>query len=57
MHATISSTSMLVPTIAIAYSHKIPGVIGEVLGNEYIIDIRDEFKHGSFNPRNKQNLG
>lgn len=31
---------MLVPTIGIAYSHKMHGIIGELLGQEkYIIDI------------------
>lgn len=41
MHATIASTSMLVPTVAIAYSHKMHGIIGEMLGQEkYIIDIK-----------------
>lgn len=40
MHATIAATSMLVPTVGIAYSHKMHGIIGEMLGlNEYIIDI------------------
>ena len=42
MHATIASTSMHVPTIAIAYSHKTHGIIGEMLGQEkLVIDIRD----------------
>ncbi|MCM1987578.1 polysaccharide pyruvyl transferase family protein [Methanococcoides seepicolus] len=42
MHATIASTSMLVPTVGIAYSHKMHGIIGEMLGQEkYIIDIND----------------
>jgi len=42
MHATIASTSMYVPTIAIAYSHKTFGVIGEMLGQEkYICDIKN----------------
>lgn len=40
MHATIASTSMLVPTIGIAYSHKMYGIIGKTLGQErYIVDI------------------
>lgn len=41
MHATIASTSMHVPTIGIAYSHKMYGIIGEMLGHEkYICDIK-----------------
>jgi len=40
MHATIASTSMYVPTIAIAYSHKTYGIIGKMLGQKkWIIDI------------------
>jgi len=42
MHATIASTSMLVPTVGIAYSHKMHGIIGEMLGQEkYILDIKE----------------
>ena len=42
MHATIASTSMYVPTIAIAYGHKTHGIIGEMLGQEkYVIDIKE----------------
>lgn len=42
MHATIASTSMFVPTVGIAYSHKMHGIIGEMIGLEnYIIDIED----------------
>ena len=42
MHATIASTSMGVPTVAIAYSHKTHGIIGEMLGyNEYVLDIKN----------------
>lgn len=42
MHATIASTSMMVPTIGIAYSHKIYGIIGEMLGQkEYILDVKE----------------
>lgn len=42
MHPTIASTSMYVPTIAIAYSHKTHGIIGEMLGyGKYVMDIRD----------------
>jgi len=42
MHATIASTSMFVPTVGIAYSHKMHGIIGEMLGLEdYIIDLED----------------
>ena len=42
MHATIASTSMLVPTVGIAYSHKMHGIIGEMLGLEdYIIEIEN----------------
>ena len=40
MHATIASTSMLVPTVGIAYSHKMHGIIGEMLGQEkYVLNI------------------
>ena len=42
MHATIASTSMLVPTVATAYSDKMHGIIGKMLGYEaYVLDIRD----------------
>ncbi|WP_410508125.1 polysaccharide pyruvyl transferase family protein [Methanosarcina hadiensis] len=42
MHSTIASTSMLVPTVGIAYSHKMYGVIGDMLGQgNYVIDIND----------------
>jgi len=42
MHATIASTSMLVPTVGIAYSHKMHGIIGKMLGQEkYILDVKD----------------
>lgn len=41
MHATIASTSMCVPTVAIAYSHKIHGIIGEMLAyKQYVLDIK-----------------
>jgi len=46
MHATISSISMHVPAVAIAYSHKTYGIIGEMLGyKEYVIDIRKGLKY------------
>lgn len=42
MHATIAATSMYVPTVGIAYSHKMYGIIGQMLKQEnYIIDIKD----------------
>jgi polysaccharide pyruvyl transferase WcaK-like protein len=42
MHATIASTSMLVPTVGIAYSHKMHGIIGKMLGQEkYVLDIKE----------------
>jgi colanic acid/amylovoran biosynthesis protein len=42
MHATIASTSMLVPTVAIAYSDKTHGIIGKMLGYEmHVLDIKD----------------
>lgn len=42
MHSTIASTSMLVPTVGIAYSHKMYGIIGKMLGQEeYILDIKE----------------
>jgi polysaccharide pyruvyl transferase WcaK-like protein len=41
MHSTIASTSMFVPTVGIAYSHKMYGIIGKMLGQDkYIIDIK-----------------
>lgn len=48
LHSTIASTSMLVPTVSIAYSHKVHGIIGKLLWQEkVIVDIRklsyDEF--------------
>lgn len=40
MHATIAATSSCIPTIGIAYSHKMHGIIGNTLKmEEYIIDI------------------
>jgi len=42
MHAVIAATSMSVPTLAIAYSQKTYGVVGDMLGlNEFILDIKD----------------
>lgn len=42
MHSTIASTSMLVPTVGIAYSHKMHGIIGEMLEQEkYVLDISE----------------
>ena len=42
MHATIAATSMLVPTVGIAYSHKMQGIIGEMLGQQkYVLDIKE----------------
>jgi diketogulonate reductase-like aldo/keto reductase/polysaccharide pyruvyl transferase WcaK-like protein len=42
MHATIASTSMLVPTVAIAYSDKTHGIIGKMLGYEtHVLDVKD----------------
>jgi colanic acid/amylovoran biosynthesis protein len=42
MHATIASTSMLVPTIAIAYGVKTHGIIGSMLGYEkFVLNISD----------------
>jgi colanic acid/amylovoran biosynthesis protein len=41
LHSTIASTSMLVPTVSIAYSHKVHGIIGTLLNQQQvIIDIR-----------------
>lgn len=49
MHSTIAATSMHVPTIAIAYSHKFYGVIGKMLNQDkYIVDIRDVDPDGLF---------
>lgn len=42
MHATIAATSMLVPTVAVAYSHKTEGIIGKMLGQEkYVVNIKN----------------
>jgi len=42
MHATIASTCMHVPTVAVAYSHKMHGIIGKMMGYEqYVLDIND----------------
>ena len=42
MHATIASTSMHVPTVAIAYSDKTHGIIGTMLEYEaYVLDVKD----------------
>lgn len=42
MHATIAATSMLVPTVGIAYSHKMHGIIGEMLGQKkYLLNIKE----------------
>jgi len=44
MHATTASTSMGVPTVAIAFSQKTHGIPGEMLGFErYVLDIRKNF--------------
>lgn len=40
MHATIAATSLCIPTVGIAYSHKMHGILGKTLDLEqYIIDI------------------
>jgi len=40
MHATIAATSLCIPTVGIAYSHKMYGIIGNLLDmNQYIINI------------------
>jgi colanic acid/amylovoran biosynthesis protein len=42
MHSTIASISLGIPTVGIAYSHKMHGILGETLGLEqYIIDVED----------------
>ena len=42
MHAAIASTSLGIPTIALAYSHKTYGIIGEMLGcKQYVLDIKE----------------
>lgn len=42
MHSTIASTSMNVPTIALAYSDKTYGIIGEMLGyNRFILGVNN----------------
>jgi colanic acid/amylovoran biosynthesis protein len=40
MHATIAATSLCIPTVGVAYSHKMYGIIGSSLDmNQYIISI------------------
>jgi colanic acid/amylovoran biosynthesis protein len=47
MHATMASTPMLVPTIGIACSHEMHGIIGKTLAQEkYMSDI-EELEYGS----------
>lgn len=42
MHALIAAISMEIPLIAISYSHKYKGVIGELFNmQDFIIDVRD----------------
>lgn len=42
MHATIAATSLCIPTVGIAYGHKMHGIIGKTLNLErFIIDIAD----------------
>lgn len=42
MHALIAATSSFVPSVAISYSHKVEGVIGDFMGlGEYILSIKD----------------
>lgn len=62
MHSCIASTSMGVPTIAIAYSHKTYGIIGKMLGyDNLILDISnvnlDSFKKAlNFVCENKEKI-
>jgi colanic acid/amylovoran biosynthesis protein len=39
MHANIGALSSGIPTIAIAYSHKTPGIMGALSQNEMVLDI------------------
>lgn len=42
MHPAIASTSLGIPTIALAHSHKTYGVIGEMVGcKQYVLDINE----------------
>lgn len=41
MHANIAATSMGVPTLAIAYSHKTYGIMDMLAMGDYVIDFRD----------------
>lgn len=44
MHSTIASTSMLVPTIALAYGEKFEGIISDLMGQrDYVISISEEY--------------
>jgi len=41
-HAMIAGTSMCIPTIGVAYSHKTHGIIGRMLGQErFVVDVRN----------------
>lgn len=40
MHANIAATSMCVPTLAIAYSHKTYGIMGMLEMENYVLDFR-----------------
>ena len=40
MHANIAATSMCVPTLAIAYSHKFYGIMKMLQLDEYVMDIK-----------------
>ena len=40
MHSNIASTSMKIPTIAIAWSHKYAGIMRMLDQEEYVCDIR-----------------
>ena len=42
MHASISATSLYIPTLVLAYSHKFNGIIGDMVGlKKYVIDVRE----------------
>ncbi|MEM1582877.1 MAG: polysaccharide pyruvyl transferase family protein [Candidatus Bathyarchaeia archaeon] len=44
MHSTIASTSMLVPTIALAYGEKFEGIISDLMGQrDYVINVSEDY--------------
>lgn len=58
MHAVISSLSIGTPTIALSYSHKTLGIIGELLQlNDYIVNVRDKENFYQLESELQQKIG